>query len=82
VTAPLDCVEVVELVTSYLDGALDDATAERVREHLELCDGCREYVEQLRATVRLTGTLTLDDLSTDAESALLQAFRDWRRRDS
>jgi hypothetical protein len=36
-------------------------------------------VEQLRATIRATGTLTLDDFSREAESALLQAFRDWKR---
>ena len=81
-TEGLSCQELVELVTDYLEGALDERDRGAFDRHLEHCDGCREYVEQLRATVRLTGTLTLDDLSTDAEATLLQAFRDWRRRDS
>jgi anti-sigma factor RsiW len=78
----LSCQELVELVTDYLEGALDERDRRAFERHLEHCDGCTEYVEQLRTTIRLTGTLTLDDLSTDPESALLQAFRDWRRRDS
>jgi anti-sigma factor RsiW len=76
----LSCQELVELVTDYLEGDLDERDLRAFERHLEHCDGCSEYVEQLRATIRLTGTLTLDDLSTEAESRLLQAFRDWRRR--
>jgi anti-sigma factor RsiW len=75
----LSCQELVELVTEYLEGALDERDRRAFDRHLEECDGCTEYVEQLRATVRVTGTLTLDDLSTDAETTLLQAFRDWHR---
>ena len=75
----LSCPELVELVTDYLEGALDERHARAFDRHLAGCDGCTRYVEQLRVTIRLTGTLTLDDLSPEAESALLQAFRDWRR---
>jgi anti-sigma factor RsiW len=75
----LSCQELVELVTDYLEGALDERDVRAFERHLEHCDGCTEYLEQLRSTVRLVGTLTLDDLSTDAEATLLQAFRGWRR---
>jgi anti-sigma factor RsiW len=75
----LSCQELVELVTDYLEGALDDRDVRAFEGHLAGCDGCTEYVEQLRATIRVTGTLTLADLSADAEATLLQAFRDWRR---
>ncbi len=78
----LSCQELVELVTDYLEGALDERDLRAFERHLEQCYGCTGYLEQLRATIRLTGTLKLDDLSTDAESTLLQAFLDWRRRDS
>ncbi|HET7138108.1 MAG TPA: zf-HC2 domain-containing protein [Gaiellaceae bacterium] len=77
----LNCQELVELVTDFLEGALDERDLRAFERHLEHCDGCTEYLEQLRTTIRLTGSLTLDDLSTDAETTLLQAFRDWRRRD-
>jgi anti-sigma factor RsiW len=75
----LSCQELVELVTDYLEGALDERDRRAFDDHLERCDGCTEYVDQLRETVRLTGTLRPDDLSPSAEAALLQAFRDWRR---
>ena len=77
----LSCQELVELVTDYLEGTLGERDRLAFERHLEQCDGCTEYVAQLRETIRLTGTLTLDDLSTKAEKALLKAFRSWRRRD-
>jgi anti-sigma factor RsiW len=75
----LSCQELVELVTDYLEGALDERHTQAFERHLDGCDGCTRYLEQFRATIRLTGTLTTADLSADAEDALLQAFRDWRR---
>ena len=75
----LSCQELVELVTDYLEGALDERHVQAFERHLAGCDGCTAYLEQFRVTIRLTGTLTPDDLSPDAETALLQAFRDWRR---
>lgn len=79
-SAPLSCVEVVELVTSYLDGALDDATAGRVREHLALCDGCAEYVEQMRATAGVLEVAVEDQLGAGVRDRLLSAFRDFHRK--
>ena len=78
-TEALSCQELVELVTDYLEGALDDRDVRAFEGHLAGCDGCTQYVEQLRTTIRIVGTLTPDDLSRDAEAALLQAFRDWKR---
>ena len=81
-TQSLSCQELVELVTDYLEGALDDRDLRAFERHLAACDGCTEYVAQLRTTIRLVGTLTPDDLSQDAETTLLQAFRDWKRSSS
>lgn len=71
------CQELVELVTDYLEGALAPAELRRFEEHIALCDGCSEYLDQLRRTIELTGTVTLDDLTPEAESELLYAFRTW-----
>jgi anti-sigma factor RsiW len=78
-TEALSCQELVELVTEYLEGALDERDLRAFEGHLAACDGCTEYVEQLRTTIRLVGSLTPNDLTQDAETALLQAFRDWKR---
>jgi anti-sigma factor RsiW len=43
----------VELVTDYLDGALDEARRDRFEAHLEECPDCARYLEQMRLTLRL-----------------------------
>jgi anti-sigma factor RsiW len=75
----LSCQELVELVTDYLEGALDPSTRASFDRHLAACPHCTRYLEQLRAVVHATGRITADDLSADAEEALLQAFRGWAR---
>ena len=75
----ISCKEVVELVTAYLDGALPPDQAERVRVHLELCDPCIRYVEQLRVTGQLTAEATRElELHPDRD-ALLATFRNFTR---
>lgn len=75
----LTCIEVVELVSDYLDGALDPQTHQRVEQHLELCPGCRVYVEQVRQTVRALGRLPDDGLAETAVGELTEAFRQFSR---
>jgi predicted anti-sigma-YlaC factor YlaD len=55
--AELTCKELVELVTDYLEFALQDYQRSRVDEHLEGCPFCRTYLEQMRATIRALGHL-------------------------
>jgi anti-sigma factor RsiW len=74
----LSCRELVELVTDYLEDALDEADRRRFEAHIARCGGCTRYLEQLRQTIRITGTLTFDDLPSEAEDTLLHAFRGWR----
>jgi anti-sigma factor RsiW len=71
----MDCNELVELVTAYLDGSLDLETRARFDMHLFECDGCENYLQQFRATV---GTLEniRDDLDRAFRDKLLAAFRD------
>ncbi len=78
----LSCQELVELVTDYLEGALDERDLRAFEAHLAGCDGCTEYLDEMRTTIRVVGTLTPNDLTQAAETALLQAFRDWKRSTS
>jgi anti-sigma factor RsiW len=73
----LACQQVVELVTAYLEDALDPADRERFEEHLVFCDGCENYLEQMRKTIRLSGRLD-EQLPPELEAQLLEAFRSWR----
>jgi anti-sigma factor RsiW len=78
-TEAFSCQELVELVTDYLEGALAPGDLQRFEQHIARCDDCTRYLDQLRATIRLTGTLTIRDISPEAEEALVAAFREWPR---
>jgi len=75
----LSCQELVELVTDYLEGALTPELHARFEAHLGACGKCGTYLEQMRATIRATGMLTPESVSPEAERALLDAFRHFRR---
>jgi anti-sigma factor RsiW len=72
----LPCRDVVELVTDYLEHALGDVDRRRLEAHLEACDGCTTYVEQVRATVDAVGRLPRAELSPGLRERLRLAFRD------
>lgn len=74
----LSCQEFVELVTDYLEGALPAEEAARFEDHIGRCTGCAAYLDQIRETIALTGRLTPESLSPEAERDLLDAFRGWR----
>ncbi|MED5815305.1 zf-HC2 domain-containing protein [Mycolicibacterium sp. 050232] len=74
----MNCNELVELVTAYLDGSLDLDTRTRFDLHLLDCDGCQNYVQQLQATVETLGRIRGDDLDPAFRDRLLSAFRDWK----
>ena len=59
----LRCIEVVELATAYLDGAVDEAQRERIDTHLAGCAGCQAAMDQFQTVKRLTGRLTVADVA-------------------
>jgi anti-sigma factor RsiW len=74
----LSCAELVELVTEYLEDALDRDARDRFERHLAGCGHCAAYLDQIRLTVRVAGRLREDSLEPEARDALLAAFRGWR----
>lgn len=76
-TGPMDCNELVELITAYLDGSLDPQTRARFDMHLLDCDGCENYLQQFRATIGTLGEIR-DELDPEFRDKLLAAFRKWR----
>jgi anti-sigma factor RsiW len=73
----LACREMVELVTDYLEGALDARDRERFERHLGGCDGCTAYLEQMRLTLRLAGRLEPEAIDPAFRDRLVEAFQGW-----
>lgn len=71
------CSDLVEIVTDYLEGQLDEDTAARVATHLADCPGCAEYIDQMRTTTRLVGRVPVEKLSPEVKLGLMNAFRDF-----
>jgi len=73
------CKDVVELLTDYLEGTLPADLHAEIGVHLAACHGCTNALEQMRETIRLTGSLSEDRVSTAEREAVRAAFRAWRR---
>jgi anti-sigma factor RsiW len=73
----LPCVDFVELVTDYLEGALPTEQRLIVERHLAFCAPCVDYLDQMRATMQITGTLRDQDVPEPLMESLLRAFREF-----
>jgi len=73
----LTCREFVELVTDYLENAMDQPTRDRFDAHLLDCPDCPVYLQQMKAIVGASGILREEDLSPEVRDALLSRFRAW-----
>jgi anti-sigma factor RsiW len=72
------CYELVALVTDYLEDRLPWPDVKRLEAHLSNCEGCRNYVDQMRGTIDALGHLPEEPLDPDVREELLAAFRGWR----
>jgi anti-sigma factor RsiW len=68
------CREFVELVTEHLEGTLPEPVERAIAEHLELCEPCVVYLEQMRSTARALRTLPAPTLPPAARERLLDVF--------
>lgn len=73
----MTCRELVELVTAYFDDALPNGVRERFEAHVAGCDGCTEYLRQMRAAIVLAGA-TRSLAERPEVAGLLAAFRGFR----
>jgi predicted anti-sigma-YlaC factor YlaD len=71
------CMEFVELVTDYLEGALDGAALDLVEEHLVMCDWCVTYLDQVRSTLECLRSLRDGEREDQPSERLLAAL--WER---
>lgn len=74
----LSCRDVTENASDYLERELGWWPRLQFRMHLMVCQLCRRYVEQLKATIRLVRDLRIELPSTEMEELLLQKLRERR----
>lgn len=74
--ASIECRELVGYVTEYLEGAVSADLRATIDHHLALCDGCTEFVHQMRQTAAAARGAETSRLDPGVRSWLLQAFRD------
>ena len=78
----LTCKEFVEVLTDYLEDALDPADRAEIERHIVICRGCSNYIEQMRSTISLLGRVADEDTDGDAGAQpgeqLLAVFRTWQ----
>ena len=73
----LVCQQAIELLTEYLEGTLSRRQRRRLRAHLDECPNCSAYLEQIRITIRLSGSIEPEDLSPQAQDELTELYRRW-----
>lgn len=69
------CVEFVETVTEWMEGALADDDRAQLEEHLSICPHCTEYLAQLRLVTAFIHERPTEAPPSGARDALLAAFR-------
>jgi anti-sigma factor RsiW len=74
----LVCQQAIELLTEYLEDKLSRRQRRRLERHLRACPNCSNYLEQIRITIRLTGTMEREELTPDAVDDLTELYRRWR----
>jgi anti-sigma factor RsiW len=73
----MECRDLVEAVTAYLEDEMSPEDRARFDQHLALCDGCTNYLAQIHETIRLTGSLDVETLPSQQRSALQAVFVAW-----
>lgn len=73
------CREIVELATEFLEGELPAEAATLFEQHINLCDGCEWYLDQMRTTIATVGRIEEQELPPEMRDRLLATFRHWRQ---
>jgi predicted anti-sigma-YlaC factor YlaD len=77
-TPDIDCIDLVEITTDYFEGVLAPADAARLEAHLTECDGCTEFVRQMRETQATLGRVDAAVIPAPGRERLLEVFRAWK----
>ncbi len=74
----MDCNELVEVITDYIEGRLAPEDRRRFDTHLLECPYCVAYVEQMRDTIAALGSVDVNAIEPSDRVKLVELFRDWK----
>ena len=75
----LNCQEVVELVTDYLEQALLPELQAEFEKHVVECPGCDTYIEQVQQTITMLRKLAEQPMFPETKQELLEIFYNWKQ---
>lgn len=75
--AEMTCLQLVEMVTTYLEGALPSRERDRFEAHRQACADCQAHVSQMRLTISTLGQLqsSAEEDPPPEQERILELFR-------
>lgn len=74
-SSELDCPEVRDLSSDYVEEELTGSLRTRVQEHLDRCGACRSFVETLRSTIRMLRELPTQKAPPELRDSIRKRVR-------
>jgi anti-sigma factor RsiW len=71
----MDCARVIEKLSAYVDGLLDEQSLELVEKHIGLCDECARELESMRTLVRTAREIDLISPPVELRKRILDAVK-------
>ena len=68
----VDCDEIHELASDYLDTDLSEEEREWIQKHLEMCMHCHSFMDTLRSTITMLGDLPSKPMPDSLKEKLRQ----------
>lgn len=75
----VECRQIAELLSDYLEGALPKRTRELLEWHIEGCAPCVAFVNTFRGTVTAAANLRSVQIPAELKQRLLAVLRESRR---
>ena len=75
-SSPIRCVELVELVTDWMEGGLPEQVRTEIEEHLLICEHCAEHMAQINAAIAVLQAAGAGPTPVVRRDELLAAFHD------
>ena len=70
----VQCREVVVVLTDYLEGVLPVEERVALEQHLLICEGCTNFLAQLRTSIALIGVPEVDEVPPQLMDTVLRIY--------